>query len=40
MRNPWQRFCDGFDDLGTWNQFGLTFIAAVLLLCTSLQVLA
>ncbi len=40
MRSHWQKFGDTWNDLGVWNQFGLVFITAVLMLRSSLQFVA
>jgi len=40
MRSNWRKIGDTWNELGIWNQFGLVFITAVLLLCSSLQVVA
>ena len=40
MRSPWRKIGDAWYEMEIWNQFGLVFVAAVLLLCSSLQVVA
>ena len=40
MRSNWRKIGDTWNELEIWNQFGLMFITAVLLLCASLQVVA
>ena len=40
MRSPWRKIGDTWDELEIWNEFGLVFVTAVLLLCSGLQVVA
>ncbi len=40
MRSTGQKMCDIWGDLGAWNQFGIAFIASVLLLYSGLEALA
>ena len=39
MRTLWQRFFDRWDDLGIWNQYGLTVLGALSSLIVVLDVL-